>query len=274
MGRRTTRFIVVLGLAMMLAACTSSGGSSAAQWPTSMVAVGHSGLTAWNSDPVVRGGQDIPENSWATGTNPAVNSIYLRELAGHPALKGHNFNVAKDGSTVDDLSRQVGLALAEVPLPDLFILQTVDNDIRCDGTDPQNYGPFGATLHAALAEIAKGAPKAQIWIIGITIDEQSYVDATKHMPNQIAQNSKGGPCDYFTPQGEVLSKAVAYQGDVVDHYNALVRSVCAEFPQCHDDGGATEHMKIDESFLGPDGAHATVHGLATMADVAWEAFHG
>ena len=94
------------------------------------------------------------------------------------------------------------------------------------------------------------------------------------MANQIAQNSKGGPCDYFTPQGDVLPAAVAYQGDIIDHYNAQVRSVCAEFPQCRGDGGATEHMKIDAAYLGPDGAHANVQGLATMAEVAWKAFHG
>ena len=31
-------------------------------------------------------GAPFPENSWATGTNPAVNSIYQRLLATHPAL--------------------------------------------------------------------------------------------------------------------------------------------------------------------------------------------
>ena len=44
-----------------------------------------------------------PENSWATGTNPAVDSVYLRILARNPKIRGHNVNLAQDSATVRQL---------------------------------------------------------------------------------------------------------------------------------------------------------------------------
>ena len=41
---------------------------------------------------------DCPDNSWATGTNPAVDSVYIRLLALNPQLKDHNANDADSGT--------------------------------------------------------------------------------------------------------------------------------------------------------------------------------
>ena len=86
---------------LLLAGCASAqGGSSdtssptagsasparSSQYPNSMVVLGHSGATGYDSDPASPGA-DAPQNSWATGTNPAVNSIYSRLLALNPAIK-------------------------------------------------------------------------------------------------------------------------------------------------------------------------------------------
>ena len=48
--------------------------------------IGHSGATGYNSPGT---GGDERANSWATGTNPKVASIYQRLLATHPALEIH-----------------------------------------------------------------------------------------------------------------------------------------------------------------------------------------
>jgi len=54
---------------------------------------GHSNATGEDSDPA-QPHAVIRANSWATGTNPAVSSIYLKILAKNPAIKGHDFNLA------------------------------------------------------------------------------------------------------------------------------------------------------------------------------------
>ncbi len=64
-----------------------------------------SGATGEDSDPKQPGVQ-VRENSWATGTNPAVKSLYLRLLAVNPKIEGHNFNLAQGGADVRKLYNQ------------------------------------------------------------------------------------------------------------------------------------------------------------------------
>ena len=78
-------------------------------YPSSMAVLGHSNATGEDSDPA-QPHAVIRANSWATGTNPAVNSIYLRILAKNPAIKGHNFNLAQPSATVKRLLKAKGIA--------------------------------------------------------------------------------------------------------------------------------------------------------------------
>jgi hypothetical protein len=52
-------------------------------YPSSVAVLGHSNATGEGSDPA-QPHAVIRANSWATGTNPAVNSVYLRILAKTP----------------------------------------------------------------------------------------------------------------------------------------------------------------------------------------------
>ena len=89
--------------------------------PNAIAAIGHSSVTGYNSDNADLT-RDARENSWATGTNPEVNSLYARILARNPAVKDHNRNAAEDGSTVYDLRGQVDTLLASDPKPDLVLI--------------------------------------------------------------------------------------------------------------------------------------------------------
>jgi hypothetical protein len=69
-------------------------GSSEGGYPDSIVALGHSGVTGYDSDPS-RPEADATANSWITGTNPAVDSLYQRILARNPRINGHNTNLGQ-----------------------------------------------------------------------------------------------------------------------------------------------------------------------------------
>jgi hypothetical protein len=58
-------------------------------------------------------GLDCPSNSWSTGTDPRVNSIYQRILARNPAIAGNIANWATTAVSVSDLARQAGLAAGQ-----------------------------------------------------------------------------------------------------------------------------------------------------------------
>lgn len=109
-----------------------------------VVALGHSALTGEGSDPS-RPGQEA-RNSWATGTNREVNSIYQRLVAHHPGTEGQVANAAEAGAPASRLAGQARTALASVGAPQLVIIQSIDGDIRCDGTDDTHVPEFGTAL--------------------------------------------------------------------------------------------------------------------------------
>ncbi|HYN32682.1 MAG TPA: SGNH/GDSL hydrolase family protein [Ilumatobacteraceae bacterium] len=260
------------------AACSSDAQTSATdrtsstteEWPNSMVVLGHSGATGYNSDPA-NPGSDAIQNSWATGDNPQVDSIYARALAQNPALEGNNFNLAVDGSTVSDLPRQVDAALALAPLPDLFIIQAIDNDIRCDGTDHENYEPYGAAMSDVLASINAGAPDAQIFVVGLWATVENYTDVTQQIPAAIRDNQGGGPCDVFDASGNKLPEVMTYFQDVIDHYQAQLNAACDSVATCVYAGDAIRNMVITADDLTADTYHLAIAGQAKMANTAWTA---
>jgi len=73
---------------------------------------------------------DCPENSWATGSNPAVDSVYLRLARLNPRLEGNNTNDAESGSMMADLRGQAQSAVRSKA--ELVLIATGTND-ACGG---------------------------------------------------------------------------------------------------------------------------------------------
>jgi hypothetical protein len=233
-----------------------------------MVVMGHSGATGFNSP----GGA---ANSWATGTNPDVDSLYLRLLADHPALEGHNYTVAVNASRVDDLVPQAHAAVAKDPVPDLFLIQTVDNDIRCDGSDDANYETFGTGLADALDIIADGAPDAEIVIVSSPWGTvQNYTRVLAETSAGIAHIAGDGPCDPLDAAGSERPRAMALQQEVIDGYLDQVQEQCADHPHCRYDDGAFRNVVITADDVSPDFNHASIAGHAKLAAAVWPMFEG
>jgi hypothetical protein len=102
------------GSASTPAASSLQPGKPYGGYPDAIVVLGHSGSTGESSDPS-RPGVEVRENSWATGTNPDVNSLYRRILAVHPQIKDHEVALSKGGATVDDLVDQAQQAVDQQP---------------------------------------------------------------------------------------------------------------------------------------------------------------
>src|SRR5258706_4729953 len=73
------------------------------QHPVGMIAIGHSGLTGEGAPEPHKA---FPENSWATGTSPDVNSIYLRLTTVRPGFLGQVSNTARGGAKSSALVAQ------------------------------------------------------------------------------------------------------------------------------------------------------------------------
>lgn len=234
--------------------------------------VGHSGATGTMSDPQ-NPARDAVENSWATGDNPEVRSIYLRLLETRPALEGHNYNGAVNGSTVDTLAEQLDavLATAEVA-PDVVLIQTIDNDMRCDGTDAANYRVFARSLDEQLTAITSRVPDAQLYLTSQWASVEAWTRWAARHEGTVAENSGSGPCDVFDSTGRPRRAGMRSLQSIVDAYWARLEAVCETHPGCFTDGEAQkrEFVPADRD-LAMDLNHLSVEGHAKFAAIAWKA---
>lgn len=277
-SRSVRAALSALALALC-AACSSGSGSSGAAatgsdsaYPSSIVAIGHSGLTGAASDPG-NPMADVPENSWATGTNPDVDSVYLRVLEKNPAVEGHAANFAIDGSGVDSLADQEKQAAEVTPTPDLVIIQSIDNDIQCDGSDPQNFGPYRQKLTAVLDALTQDLPDAQVFFVSqwATVKEYDRV----MMKVDKSHITGTGPCDAFNLETRKLDpQHEKYLQHLVDHYWGIVTDVCSQYPTCSTDKGLMQTMKVDKADLAADYNHLSVAGHAKMAAMVYDYLYG
>ena len=275
------RALHLVSTVLLVVAC-SAGGTSDPPTPTSgpsttpkatpdldnpvgIIAMGHSGLTGEGTAGPFQANLSA---SWATGTEPAVNSVYLRLLAEVPATEGLIANTARGGAPASVLVDQTTFALRTVPAPMLAIIQTVDNDIRCDGS---NVDDVGRSLAAALAVISESSPNTKILVVGQAgRPSVSFIEElVAHDPSTKADLTWDDDCSFFDAKGQLREEGVAKLSAVIDAYEAETARVCAAVPNCATDGGVRKAYVDDLMNFSSDYAHFNERGQAAMAKLIW-----
>jgi hypothetical protein len=236
-------------------------------YPSSMAVLGHSNATGEDSDPA-QPHTVIRANSWATGTNPAVNSIYLRILAKNPAIKGHNFNLAQPSATVEALLLQARQAVTLKPKPGLFLVQIMDADMVCPATHG-DYATFRSKLITALGVLARGAPHSRIFVVSQWGSPTTTWKALR--PAQRQQFGGAGPCAFIDPRGRLVPKEAARLDTIIHGYEAQLAAACNRVPRCTYDRGAFGRQVDKNEYMSEDLNHFSVKGAAAAAAVAWAA---
>lgn len=208
------------------------------------------------------------QNSWATGSNPAVDSIYERLTAVDPAVRGHMANAAAGGAPASALAGQAASALSLEPNPRLVIIQTIDDDIRCDGSDSANYPVFGRQVKAALDLIARKAPRATILLMS---QPGRPLPASKAIAGTPAAQVQSGSdmCSPFDPDLRLDMKHIRTLTAIIEGYESELATVCATVPRCHTDNGRATRFRVPASYYSPDWNHLNVTGLAALARFMW-----
>jgi hypothetical protein len=258
-------------------ATPASGSTTASSPVVGLIALGHSALTGENSDASAPG-HEARENSWATGTNPAVRSIYERMLEVRPETAGHVANAAEAGAPAARLAEQARQALAKVPKPALAIIQTIDADIRCDGTDPGHIEEFGAQVRTALSIITEASPMTRVLIItqpGRPASElKGMASAIATDANAKAVYAGPPPCGMYDDAGRFVATGVVALTKIIEGYEAEQARVCAQFPTCSTDGGALASFQRVPAMVSPDYNHLNVLGLSRLAAAVWPSAEG
>lgn len=255
--------------AALAGAAPAESRPSRAGYPSSIAVLGHSGATGLNSDPL-HPGVDARANSWATGTNPAVKSLYLRILAKNERIRGHNHNFALDGATVAGLAAQASRISYLEQAPDLVVVQIIDNDIRCDGNDKAYLADFRRTFVSALNAVRRAAPRSQIFVVSQLGRPRTWANALT--PTERRSIGGGtGPCDFLSSSGTIVPKRLAYLEATIRGFEAQLAAGCKRVSGCRYDNGAFGRVVVRREYLSSDLGHPSVKGHAKAASAAWAA---
>ena len=216
---------------------------------------------------------DCPENSWSTGTNPVVDSIYLRLLALDPRVEHHNANDAVSGSTMADLDDQARSAVRHHA--ELVTIAMGTND-ACGGRTGTmtETSAFRQEFTQAMTTLTKGLPESRIHVVSIPDLHQRW--ETFHTVQKAVKAWRSLPfCPtLFTHPTSNAPSDVERRAAVRDRvlaYNAILSDVCASYRQCTTDEGAAFRAPVRPTeFSTHDYWHPNIAGQATLARLVWD----
>lgn len=271
MKRLTVTLAVALATCGLSVAPLAAGGQSA--YPTSLVVLGAATAAGYGADPA-HPYSISPQNSWGSGTNPAVKSVYSRLLALNPALKGHALNLASEtdaGTELDQFANDVGHLLTLSLKPQLVLVEVIDRNIKCNGSIETDFSGYGAKFAATLDTLTQGLPKAHVVVVSQWGSSASYASYLERLPLAARMKHAGkGLCQLVeSSSGRVSPTRVAYQNKIVAGEEAQLRAACKQHPQCTFDGGAAHRVNVTPADVGLFQFSPSSQGQAKLAAAEW-----
>jgi len=295
----TLRRMVVAISALAVGFALAAGSAQATKPPRVMAALGDSITRGYNTSgpgcptgPVL----DCPKNSWATGTNPAVDSVRERLAAVSPQPLTA-YNDAVSGARAVNLLSQAQVAAGQDP--DFVLVEIGAND-ACAST-PTPTATFQEQVRSAFEVLVSGNRDVYIQLMSIPdINQLRTIFTEPPDPNALTRWQLFSVCQGLlanplstAPADE--SRRAAFREQVIAYNNAL-EEVCAGFKRCLWDGEAvfgsrftsadvanvtnTEGLNIPPFNLLPvfgpgfanstaDYFHPSISGQAKLAEAAW-----
>ena len=267
MARRLQILLLALvALALLAPAATQAR----TPYPKSIAATGNSltraagtGFLPWT---------DNPAGSWSTGTDPSVNSHYLRLLALNPKIRGKNYNDARSGAKMGELSSQMGTVVAQ--RADYVTVEFGGNDV-CASTETAmtSVSDYRAQFQAGLVRVTASLPNVKVFVASVPNIYHLWQLYHDDLFAQVAW-ATFGVCQTMlanptsTAQSDVDRRARVLQR-IVD-YNEALADVCALYRQCLFDGNAAFDAQFTKADVGHfDYFHPSLAGQAKFAAGTW-----
>jgi lysophospholipase L1-like esterase len=292
------RTVVALS-ALMISFALLAGTAQATKVPRVMAALGDSITRAYNTTGngcPTGPGLDCPKNSWATGTNPAVDSFRERLDAISPQPLTA-YNDAVSGARAVDLLSQAQVAAGQDP--ELVLIEIGAND-ACAPT-PTPTALFREQVREALEVLVSGNKQVYIQLMSIPdINNLRTIFTEPPDPNallrwELFHVCQGLLANPLSTEPADEERREAFRAQVIA-YNEALEEVCAEFKRCvwddyavfstgfttadvatvQNTGGLPIPPFNQVPVIGPgnpnstaDYFHPSVSGQAKLAEAAW-----
>jgi lysophospholipase L1-like esterase len=265
--------LAVLSLVTVLA---GSPVPAATDPPSSMASLGDSITRGFNACGFY---VDCPNRSYATGTDPAVNSHYLRIRSVNPAIRGHVYNDAKSGSTAADVP---GQASAAVGMGVQYVTILIGANDACAGDEASmtSVDTFRGYLDTALDRLKAGLPAgAKVLVISIPdlrrlwqVGKDNSAARTAWQLLHMCQSMLANPASTAAPD---VQRRERVRQRVVD-YNTQLAQACAGYgPDCRFDGNAVFNYPFSLAQVSTwDYFHPNADGQTALAQVSDTAGYG
>lgn len=241
--------------------------------PTEMAALGDSITKAFDACPQFG---ECPAASWATGTDPLVDSQYSRILAANPAILGHAHNDAVSGSVMANLAGQASTAVGQNV--DYVTIEMGGND-ACKPSEAQMtpVSTYQSQFQTAMTTLENGLPNVRVFVASVPdIKRLWYVAKDNATARYIWANY--GICQSMTANPLSTDQADIDRRDrvrqrVID-YNTALATVCAQYANCRFDGNIIFDTQFELSdvsstdYFHPSFTGQTGFAIATYA-VGW-----
>lgn len=271
--RRTATALVTFLAALALWAAPAS----AVQPPKVMAALGDSITRAFNTDGSCSLFRDCPENSFSTGTNPAVNSQFQRIKAIDPERNPVAYNDAVSGARASGLDDQAKKAASQDA--DYVTIEIGAND-ACRSDPNAQMTPtetFRSQVKTALDDLVAADPKVYIEMLSIpdinrlhTIftDPVNQAALDRWSALHVCQNLLVNPTS--TAEAD-KDRRDAFRAQVMA-YNGALADVCAAIKRCLYDKDAVFKRQFTTADVSTaDYFHPSLEGQTHLAEVSWKA---
>ena len=262
----TRRLLAATFAALCLIALASS--AALAAYPNSMAATGDSITRAFNtcSFPFI----DCPQNSWATGTETAVDSFYLRILERNAGIREHLHNDAVSGARMAELPSQVSNAISQGV--EYLVVEMGANDVcTSEEGNMTSVASYRSNLESAMRTFTERLPSARIsvgsipniyWLWSLLHTNSSAVSTWNSLG--ICQSMLRNPTSTSREDEE---RRLRVQTREIE-FNNVLAEVCARYANCQFDRNTGYEFRFEAREVNTrDYFHPTVRGQATIARI-------
>lgn len=272
MNRRSSvgRGAAIAAALLALALITPSAFAARGSLPSSMASTGDSltraagtGFLPWT---------DNPAGSWSTGTDPSVNSHYLRLLALNPKIRGRNYNDARSGAKMGELASQMDKAVTQKV--GYVTVEMGGNDVCASSESAMtSVATYRSQFEAGLTRVTTGLPNVRVFVASVPNIYHLWELYHDDLAAQVAWFTFGVCQTMLANPTSTAATDVARRERVLQRirdYNTALAEVCAAFRQCRFDGYAAFNANFTKAdVIHLDYFHPSLSGQAKFAAGTW-----